>query len=107
MGVYPKGYKKEEFIIFLQENQVNNAIIEKFKVLPEIVKHNSHIYKINIVSTFISVGMFCNFELNYYSGDQIEFLFPYKIFTKVEKSIDNILYDLIDGKYINKPDFIV
>jgi hypothetical protein len=105
MGVYPKGYNKEEFIVFLQENYVNNAIIEKFKVLPENVKKNNHNYKLNIVSTFVSVGMFNNFELNYYSEDQIEFLFSYKIFTNVEESINNILCDLIEGKYINKPDF--
>jgi hypothetical protein len=107
MGVYPKGYNKEEFIVFLQENNANETIINKFKILPETVKHNNHIYKINIVSTFISVGMFNNFELNYYSEDQIEFLFSYKIFTKVEESINNILCDLIEGKYINKPDFII
>jgi hypothetical protein len=106
MGVYPKGYNKEEFIVFLQENYVNNVIIEKFKVLPENVKHNNHIYKLNIVITFISVGMFNNFEINYYSEDQIEFLFAYKIFTNVEESINNVLCDLIEGKYINKPDFI-
>jgi hypothetical protein len=105
MGVYPTGYNKEEFIVFLQNNNTNETIINKFKILPENVKHNNHIYKLNIVSTFISVGMFCNFELNYYSEDQIEFLFPYKIFGNVEESIDNILCDLIEGKYINKPDF--
>ena len=105
MGVYPKGYNKEEFIVFLQENNANETIINKFKILPENVKHNNYIYKLNIVSTFVSVGMFNNFEINYYSEDQIEFLFPYKIFTNVEESIDNILCDLVEGKYINKPDF--
>ena len=104
MGVYSKGYNKEEFIVFLRDQYVNDIVMENFKILPENVKHNNHIYKLNIIITFISVGMFNNFELNYYSEDQIEFLFPYKIFTKVEESIDNLICDLVDGKYIEKPD---
>ena len=105
MGVYPKGYSKEEFVEFLLKNHVKDTIINKFKELPETIKSKGHIYKLNIVCTFCSVGeTFYNFELNYYCEDEIEFLFSYKIFTNVEESINNLLCDLVGGKYIDKPE---
>lgn len=79
MGVYPTQYSKEEFIEFLQKNHVNELLIEKFKVIPENVKKKSHIYKLNILCTFISVGETSyNFELNYYSEDQLNIYFLLK-----------------------------
>jgi len=105
MGVYPSGYSKERFIEFLQKNHVNETIIEKFKIIPESVKKNSYIYKLNIICTFFSVcETFYNFEMNYYSEDQIEYLFSFKVFCNVEDSINNIILDLIDSKYIKKPE---
>jgi hypothetical protein len=105
MGVYPKGYDKEGFVEFLQKNHVKETVINKFKELPETLKKNNYIYKLNIVSTWFSIGeTFYNFELNYYCEDQIEFLFSCKIFTNVEESINNLLCDLINGNYISKPE---
>ena len=105
MGVFPKGYNKEGFIEFLLKNHVDEAIINKFKILPENVKHNTYIYKLNIMCTWFSIGdTYYNFELNYYSDDQIEYLFSCKIFTNVEESINNLICDLIGGKYIDKPE---
>jgi hypothetical protein len=107
MGIFPIGYSKERFIEFLQQNHVNETIIEKFKIIPENVKKNNHIYKLNIIGTWYNIGdTHYNFELNYYSEDQIEFLFSFKVFTNVEDSINNIICDLVDGKYIKKPENI-
>ena len=104
MGIFPAGYSKEEFTKFLQKNHVNETTIEKFKILPENVKKNTHIYKLNIISTWYSTGdTHYNFELNYYSEDQIEYLFSFKVFTNVEDSIDNLICDLVNSKYIKKP----
>jgi hypothetical protein len=104
MGVFPIAYSKEGFIVFLQKNHVNETIIEKFKIIPENVKKNKHLYKLNILCTWYNTGdTYYNFELNYYSEDQIEYLFPFKVLTNVEDSINNLICDLIDGKYIIKP----
>jgi len=101
MGVYPKDYNKESFIEFLQKNNVSDKVVDKFKELPELIVHNGHEYKLNILSTWYSVGnTFYNFELNYYSQDLVEFLFNYKIFTDVEKSVNYLLCELINAKYI-------
>jgi hypothetical protein len=105
MGIFPTAYSKEGFIEFLQKNHVNETIIEKFKFLPENVKKNKHLYAINILCTWYNTGdTHYNFELNYYSEDQIEYLFPFKVFTNVETSIDNLTCDLVAGKYIKKPE---
>jgi hypothetical protein len=103
MGVYPTGYNKLEFIEFLKKNNVEDSIIKKFMQLPETITHKKHVYRLNIVSTWYSIGdTYYNFEMNYYSDDIIEFLFTYKIFTNVEESINNLLCDLVSGKYIDK-----
>lgn len=102
MGVYPKGYTKEEFVNFLEKNNVEDSVIKKFLSLPEKINAKGSKFKLYISSTFVSVGnTYYNFELNYYSEDKIEFLFPYKLFKNIEKSIDNLLCDLVAGKYIS------
>jgi hypothetical protein len=104
MGVYPTGYNKEKFIEFLQKNHVNEDIIEKFNDFPVSVTKNNYIYRLNIICTWYSIGnTFYNFEFNYYSEELNEFLFSYKVFTDVEESINNLLCDLIAGKYVTKP----
>jgi hypothetical protein len=104
MGIFPTVYSKGGFIEFLQKNHINETIIDKTKILPESVKKNNHLYKINILCTWYNTGdTHYNFELNYYSEDQIEYLFPFKVFTNVETSIDNLICDLVDGKFIVKP----
>lgn len=103
MGVYPKSYNKDTFIEFLQKNNVSDTIVDKFKELPETLTRKGHEYKLNIVSTWYSIGnTFYNFELNYYSEELVEFLFSYKIFTDVEKSINYLLCELINAKYLDK-----
>jgi hypothetical protein len=103
MGVYPTEYNKEKFIGFLKKNHVNEGILEKFNDIPEKVKKNSYIYKLNIIVTWYSIGdTFYNFELNYYSEELNEYLFSLKMFTNVEESINNLLCDLIAAKYIEK-----
>jgi len=95
MGTYPKGYDKNSFIKFLNENKVSIGITEKFKTLPEKVIYRENEYKLNIVSTWFSVGdTFYNFEINYYCDKEIEFLFGYKIFKDVELSIDFAIKEL-------------
>jgi len=97
MGAYPKAYDKKNFIEFLHEQNVPVEEIEKLESLPESIESNNSKYKLNIIATWYSVGeTFWNFELNYYSGERIEFLFPYEIKRNVVESI-NRLYELING----------
>jgi hypothetical protein len=90
MGAYPSGHSKETFVKFLNESNVNIKIVEAFKSLPDKVTYKDSEYKLNIISTFFSIGdTYYNFEINYYSDKAMEFLYKYEIFTDVEKAINN------------------
>ena len=61
-------------------------------------------FKLYVASTWYSTDTtYYNFELNYYSEELVEYLFTYKIFTDIEKSINFLLCELINNKYIVKP----
>jgi len=102
MGVYPKKYDKEEFIKFLEKNNVNDKIIAKFVELPETIKRNGNLFELDINVTWYSIGnTFYNFEINYYSKELIEYLFGSKVFSDVEKSINYLLCELMNSKLID------
>ncbi|MFW6219899.1 MAG: hypothetical protein ACOC33_03585 [bacterium] len=89
MTAYPNTYNKKTFINFLENNNVSDIIINKFKNLPETLTKNDNEYTLSINTIWDDDGKTkYNFEINYYSEEKIEFLFPYKIFTDPEKSID-------------------
>lgn len=95
MGVYPNGHSKESFVEFLNKSNVSISIIEAFKSLPDKVTYRNAEYKLNIISTFFSVGnTFYNFGINYYSDEAMEFIFKYEIFNDVEKAINNAVKKL-------------
>lgn len=95
MGVYPKRFTKEEFLVFLKKNHVNNSIIDKFLSLPETVKRRGSIFKLDINITWYSTGnTFYNFELNYYSEELVEYLFSSKVFNDIEVSINYLQCEL-------------
>lgn len=101
MGVYPKKYKKEEFLNFLEKNNVNDDIINKFIELPESIEHSGNTFKLDINSTWYSVGnTFYSFELNYYSEELVEYLFSSKVFGDVGVSVNYLLCELVNNKYI-------
>jgi len=103
MGIFPKKYSKEQFLKYLEKNNVGDNIIRKFNKLPEKLNTGNSEYKLTIISTWYDIGnTYYNFELNYYSEKLIEFLFTYKIFTDVEKSIDFLLFELINKNFIEK-----
>ena len=104
MSIFPTEYSREQFIDFLKKNHENEIIIEKFKIIPENIKKNNYIYRLYIVSTLYNTDdIHYDFELNYYSEEQIEFLFSFKVFINVEDSINNLICDLFAGKYIKRP----
>jgi hypothetical protein len=103
MAVYPKGYSKDDFIKFLQKINVSDKVIEKFNELPEKIKHKKSEYKININSTWYSTGnTHYTFELNYYSEENIEYLFTPKVFNNIERSINYLHCELINAKFVKK-----
>ena len=103
MGVYPKEYGKNDFIMFLHKNNVSNKVIEKFNELPETITYKNSEYKLNINSTWYSAGQtHYNFEFNYYSVNLVEYRFSPKVFNDIEKSINYLLCELINNKYISK-----
>lgn len=101
MSAHLKTYNKEEFLHFLQKNNVNENIINKFLELPEIYKRNGNTFDLSINSIWHSEGKtYYEFELNYYSESLIEYLFGSKVFTDVEHSINNLLCEI---KNVNCP----
>lgn len=101
MAVYPRTYNRDEFIEFLKKNNVSENIINKFNELPDKVLYNNNVYNLTINSTWYNIGnTYYSFELNYYCDELIEFLFSYKIFNNIEVSIDNLLCELMNAKYI-------
>lgn len=101
MRVYPKKYSKEEFLIFLEKNNVNDEIISKFEKLPEFIEKNGNKYELYINSIWYNIdNTYYKFELNYYSDDIVEYLFSLKVFTDIELSINYLLSELINnGKF--------
>jgi hypothetical protein len=101
MGVYPSKYNKEEFLNFLEKNNVNDNIIAKFVELPELIKRNGDKFELDINVTWYSIGdTFYNFELNYYSKELIEYFFSSKVFGDVEASINYLLCELKNSKIV-------
>lgn len=95
MTSYPNVYNKKKFIDFLFESGVNVTIINKLKSLPEKIEKHNITYELYINITWHDEGKtHYDFEVNYYSEDKLEFLFPYKIFTDPEKSIDFVSRNL-------------
>jgi len=90
-----KIYTKNEFYLFLLDNRININIINKFQKLPEIIKVFGVKYSlyINVILLKKNNNQY-SLELNYYSEDNIEFLFNYKIHDDIENAIDNLLYEL-------------
>lgn len=102
MGIHPKEYNCKEFLKFLKKYNVNYSIINRFVELPETVLHNKNEFKLYINVIWYGAGnTHYSFELNYYSEELIEFLFNSKVFNDIEFSINYLLCELIDGKYIN------
>jgi len=101
MGVYPKKFSKEEFLKFLEKNNVSDSIINKFLILPEIVKRSGDIFKLDINITWYNIGnTFYNFELNYYSEELVEYLFSSKVFNDIDISVKYLQCELIANNNI-------
>jgi hypothetical protein len=101
MCVYPKKYDKEDFLNFLEKNNVNDTIISKFVELPETIVRSGNTYKLDINSTWYGVGdTFYNFELNYYSEELVEYLFNSKVFNDIELNINYLMCELMNRKLI-------
>ena len=85
----PKTFQKQEFIGYLKDNGVVNGMIARLENLPDIIHVNNHDYVFNAITTWYDRGRtYHEFELNYYSEEDMEFLFTYKIFNDVEVSLN-------------------
>jgi len=101
MKTYPKKYTKEEFLAFLEKNNVNDNIISKFAQLPEIIKHSGSTFDLDITSIWYAKDeTYYTFELNYYSEELIEYLFNSKVFTDIGLSINYLMCELNDKNFI-------
>jgi len=56
MGKNPKKYSKEEFLKFLEKNNVSDVIISKFVGLPETVERSGNTFNLDINSIWYSIG---------------------------------------------------
>jgi len=103
MTIHPKKYSKTDFIKFLEKNNVNDEVTNKFHELPESIQRNGNRFKLDINVMWYGDGnTHYEFELNYYSEELIEYLFGSKVFKTPEISINNLLCELVNGKYIKR-----
>lgn len=103
MTAYPRTYCKNEFLNYLNKNNVSESVIDNFLKLPETLTTKNSKYELNITSTWYNVNkIYYYFEMNYYSEELIEYLFSPKVFTDVEKSINYLYCELINAKFISK-----
>ncbi len=93
--ILPRKYSKKDFILFLQQNNINDKIINKFINLPDTLKRNGGDYNLYINVTWYNVGNpYHSYELNYYSDELIEFMFNSKVFNDIEVSINYIICEI-------------
>ena len=101
--IFPKEYSKKEFVEFLKKNNVNENIITKFVELPESVVRSGDTFDLYINTTWYNVGdTHYEFELNYYSKQNIEYLFSLKVYKDIETSINSLTCELMNGNYIKR-----
>jgi len=99
--IYPKKYNKKKFQKFLEKNNVSEIIINKFNELPEKVERNKNEFELYINLIWYNIGnTYYSFELNYYSEELIEYLFNSKVFNDIELSVNNLICELQNSKFI-------
>jgi len=92
MNAYPEKYNKEDFLIFLENNDVKEKIITKFAELPETVTRSGIVFTLDVDSTWYNVDdTYYSFEFNYYSKELIEYLFASKVFIDIEVCVNNLI----------------
>jgi hypothetical protein len=95
MKTFPKKYDKKEFNKFLIKYNVSDTVINKFEELPEKIERSGNTYKLDINVIWYNVGItHYAFEINYYSEELIEYLFPLKVYGDIELSINNMLCEI-------------
>jgi len=101
MSAYQKKQTKEQFLKFLEKKNVDSVIISTFVGLPMTVVRGGTTFKLDISSTWYSVGdTQYAFELNYYSEELVEYLFSLKVFNDVEVSINYLSCELVNSNMI-------
>lgn len=107
MSVHPHTYDKEGFINFLKKNNVINNVIDKFAKLPDtVVRSGGDKFTLDVNSTWYNIDdTHYSFEMNYYSKEEIEYLFSSKVFTDIEVCINNLICELSIGHYIKIKDW--
>ena len=89
MSHYPINYTKENFIKFLIDKKNVNGVVDRLEKLPDILHVENVDYFLNIVVTLKNErNVLYEFELNYYSPQEIKFFLPYKIFTNIENCLN-------------------
>lgn len=102
MNKYPTKYTKENIIAELKNNGIRNGIIGRIEKLPNVLHVDDNKFYLNIITSWHNNGdTYYEFEINYYSPKNLEFLFPYKIFNDIEHSLNNIEAELKKGGFIN------
>ncbi len=103
VNIKPKKYTKQEFLKYLEKNNVGGEIIDKFSELPETIQRSGDTFMLDVNVIWYGDGnTHYEFELNYYSEDLIEYLFGSKVFKNIEICINNITCELINAKYVKK-----
>lgn len=105
MATHSNEYTKNQFIKFLNENNINTTVIEKVKLFPETINKNNDDFDLYIkVIWNDNKETYYEFEFNYYNIEKIEFLFTIRIYRNIDISVNNLLTELRDIKAIENFD---
>lgn len=83
--MYPQKFTKEEFIDFLKNQEYDEKIINKVIDLPDKINYEEDDYVFNFIGNKDKPNAF---ELNYFSSNKFDFLFPYVVYENLETGID-------------------
>lgn len=79
-----KRISKKQLIDDLENNNYSKKIIDRVKNLPEKIEKNNIIYDINIISSDI------NYEINYFSFNDLEFFIDWENFHNITENLNKL-----------------
>lgn len=98
----PMKFNKQGFIRYLMDNGVVNGMLTRIENIPDIIHVDNYDYVFNSIATWRKKGhTYHEFELNYYSEENMEFLLTYKIFNDVEVSLNFLECELLRRGFLD------
>ena len=102
VNVNPEMLGKQDFIAYIEKIGIKNGLVDRVESLPDIIHVNDYDYKLNICTSWHREGVtYHEFEMNYYSEENMEFLLTYKIFKDIEISLTYLECELVRRGFLD------